>query len=155
MLHPASWVIVVIGPPVWMNICDIVTITWTCRQPDHLGSRSDCQAISTTNRTPLWTSSLMHRVFFFFFIPPLALIFRYFFNLMSYQVDDVFDTHWRVHDMCQFTAWLSRLWVLFSGKLNRLYTLCMMHGSRNDTLKLVPQSQRDVGYCDGVTPWGL
>jgi hypothetical protein len=24
---------------------------------------------------------------------PLALILRYFFNLMSYQVDDVFDSH--------------------------------------------------------------
>jgi hypothetical protein len=36
----------------------------------------------------------MHRVFFFFFFtPPLTLILRCFFNLMSYQVDDVFDSH--------------------------------------------------------------
>jgi hypothetical protein len=40
----------------------------------------------------------------------------------------------------------------FSGKLNSLYTPCTMHGSQSDTLKWVPQGQRDASYCDGVMP---
>jgi hypothetical protein len=46
-LRPASCAIVVIGPLIRMNIYGIVTSPWTCRQPGHLGSRSDCQAIDT------------------------------------------------------------------------------------------------------------
>jgi hypothetical protein len=100
-LHPASWAVAAIGPLVQGNICDIVTSTWTCHQLGHLGSWSDCQAIDTTYQTPLWTSSIMHRVHFFFFTPPPALILRCFFNPILYHIDDMFDTHWRVHHMCQ------------------------------------------------------
>jgi hypothetical protein len=53
------------------------------------------------------------------------------------------------------TARLSHLCVPFSKKLNRLYAKCMMHGSRNDSLKWVHQSRRDTGYYDGVARSGL
>jgi hypothetical protein len=42
----------------------------------------------------------MHQVFFFF-TPPLTLILWCFFNLMLYQIDDVFDSHWRAHHRSQ------------------------------------------------------
>jgi hypothetical protein len=78
-LRPASWAIAVIGPLVQVNICCVVTSPWTCYQPGHLGSRSDCQAIGVTDQTHSWTSSLMHRVYCFFFTPtpgfnPLMLL---------------------------------------------------------------------------------
>jgi hypothetical protein len=77
VLYPASWAIAVVGHLVRMNICGIITSPWTSRQPGHLGSRSNYQAIGTTDRTSPWTSSLMHRVHFFMstlgFDPPMLL----------------------------------------------------------------------------------
>jgi hypothetical protein len=153
-LHPVSWVVTVIGLPVRMNICGIITNPWTCRQPGHLDFRSDCQAINTTDRTPPWTSSIMHRIHFFFmptsdFDPPMLL------------QPDVIPGWWCVgytltsHPQVSITAWLSHLWVLFSKKLNRLHTPRTMHGSRNNTLKWTLQSRGDAGYCDGAAPSGL
>jgi hypothetical protein len=100
-LHPTSWTVAAIGPLIRVNLCSIITSPWTCCQPGHIGSRLDCQAIGTTDQTPPWTSSLIHRVHFFFFTRPLALILRCFFNPMPYQIDDVFDTHWWVYHRYQ------------------------------------------------------
>jgi hypothetical protein len=153
-LHPASWAVAVIRPLIRMNIYGIVTSPWICRQPDHLGSRSDCQAIGTTDRTPLWTSSLLHRVHFFFtpnsdFDPPMFL------------QPDVILGWWSVrytltsHPQVSIIAWQSHLWVLFSENLNRLHTLRTTHGSRNNALKWALQNRGDVGYYDSVAPLGL
>jgi hypothetical protein len=101
MLRPASWAVAVIGPPVRMNICGIITSPWTCHQPGHLGSRSGCQAIGTAwsdtsvDLKPHASGSLL------LLLLPLALILRCFFNPMSYQVNDVFDSHWWACHMCQ------------------------------------------------------
>jgi hypothetical protein len=123
-------------PPVRMNICGIVTSPWTYRQPGHIGSRSYCQAIGTTDRTPLWSFSLMHRVHFFFFMPTSDS------NPQMILQLDVLLGWWCVRYtlmsrlQASITTWLSHLWVLFSSeKLNRLHTSCMTHGSWNDALK--------------------
>jgi hypothetical protein len=122
-LHPASWSITVIGPLVRVNICGIVTSPWTCHQSSHLGSRSDCQAIVTTDRTPPWTSSLMHRVHFFFFTstpsfdPPMLL-----------QID-VIPGWWCVRYTLMsrphvlITVRPSHLWVLFL----KSWIVCIPH----------------------------
>jgi hypothetical protein len=52
------------------------------------------------------------------------------------------------------TTWSSCLCVFSSKKLSRLYTPCMMHSSRSDTLRGAPRSPQYAGYCDGVAPWG-
>jgi hypothetical protein len=124
-LHPASWGVAVIGPPVWMNICGIVTSPWTCHQPGHISSRSYYQAIGITNRTPPWTHSLMHRVHFFFtptsdFDHPMLL------------QPDVITGWWCVrytltnHPQVSITAWLSHLWVLFL----KSWTVCIPRARR-------------------------
>jgi hypothetical protein len=135
-----------------MNIYGIVTSPWTCHQPNHLGSWSGCQAIGTAwsdasvDLKPHASGNLL--------LLPLALILRCFFNLMSYQVDDVLDSHWRAHNMCQLLCGRHISVYFFFGKLSHLYTSCTMHGSWIDVLGGAPRSPRCAGYCDGMVPWG-
>jgi hypothetical protein len=83
-----------------MNICGIFSSPWICHQPGHVGSRSGCQTIGTAwsdasvDLKPYALGSLL-------LLLSLTLIIWCFFNPMSYQVDDVFDLHWRARHRCQ------------------------------------------------------
>jgi hypothetical protein len=110
-----------------MNICDIVTSPWTYCQFGHLGSRSGCQAIgialsdASMDLKPHASGSLLP--------PPLALILRCFFNPMSYQVDDVFGSHWWAHHRCQLLRdrYVSVYFLLESWAVCTPRTWCTVH----------------------------
>jgi hypothetical protein len=111
-----------------MNICDIITRLWTCRQPDHLGSRSDCQAIGTAwsdASVDLKTHASGLLLLLLFLHTTLALILRYFFNLMSYQVSNVFDSHWRAHHRCQCQCQLLHIHHVSDYFILESWTVCI------------------------------
>jgi hypothetical protein len=131
------------------HVINLITLV-----PDQATGRS-----AFLDRTPPLELGLMHRVPSICFMLPSIFNLLTVFFMMLRLVNEVFNTHLRLRNMCHLLHGHHIFCVPFSEKLDSLPDYLdswrTMLGYQNDTLEWVHTDRNDSHYCSGMMLHGL